>query len=298
MAYFESLSNWNRWGPQDELGTLNLITPATRLAALRCVKEGRAISCSRTISPKPASDNMQPLLHFMVTSGESAGSGKATAADWIGMPVHGHGITHLDALSHEFWDGKMYNGRPATTVSTATGAAKSNIESSREGVFTRGVLLDLPRLSNRGWLEPGTLVTPDELDQCCSSESVEVGPGDALIIRTGRDARKASHGHYRPMVDGVPGLHASCLPWLREHGVALLGSDSVSDAIPSGLEQLDMPIHIIGIVAMGLWLLDNCDLEELADSCSGRDQWDFLFVTAPLRLKNSTGSPVNPLAIV
>jgi kynurenine formamidase len=299
LEMLESLSNWGRWGDDDRLGTLNLITPEVTKAAAAVVQHGRVVSLARTISPKYAPDNPSPPQHFMLASGEGApAQGSGHAADWYGIACHGHSMTHLDSLGHLFWNGKMYNGRAATLVDQATGAKEGSIEAAGGGVMTRGVLLDLPRTLGVSSLESGHRVTPRELESAEAMAGVQVRSGDALLIRTGRDADRAQRGPYLPDKDGCAGLSASCLPWIRERGIALLGSDVAHDAIPSIYRRVTGPIHLVGIVGMGLWLLDNAYLDALAAATAEASQWEFLFALGPLKLKRGTGSPVNPLAVI
>jgi len=227
-----------------------------------------------------------------------AAHGLGIAADCLGLAFHGYSVTHLDALSHLFWDRKGYNGRPASDVSTASGAATGSVEVAGDGIVTRGVLLDLAHARGREWLDPGEAVLPDDLKRAEREQGITVGRGDLLFVRTGRDARRAAKGPIHPDHDGAAGLHYSCLPYLHEREIAVLGSDSVTDALPSGALGFEMPVHTVSLVAMGLWLLDNAYLEGLGSQCRKRGSWEFMIVLAPLLLKRSTGSPVNPIAIL
>jgi kynurenine formamidase len=296
---FETLSNWGRWGDDDRLGTLNLITPDVTKAAAAVVRHGRTVSLARTITPKYAPDNTNPPLHFILASGESApAKGHGASADWYGMACHGHSMTHLDSLGHLFWNGKMYNDRPASRVDQVTGAKDGSIEDAGDGVMTRGVLLDMPLAFGVPYLEPGHGITPGELESAAVMAGVQIRSGDAVLIRTGRDVDRAERGPHLPDEHGTAGLAASCLPWIRERGIAVLGSDVAHDAMPSPYSQLAAAIHSVGIVAMGLWLLDNAYLEDLAAAAAEASQWEFLFAMGPLKLKRGTGSPVNPLAVI
>jgi kynurenine formamidase len=294
-----TLSNWGRWGSEDQLGTLNHITAKSRQLALKTVRTGETVSCSRDISPRHSKENPDPLLHHMIVSGEGAPDrGAGIAADWLGLAFHGYSVTHLDSLSHLFWNKQSYNGRPADDVSTVSGAATGSVEVARNGVVTKGVLLDLAGARGQEWLDPGEVLTPADLERAEREQGVTVGRGDMLLIRTGRDARRAVKGPIHPDHEGVAGLHFSCLPYFHEREIAVLGSDAVHDALPSGVSGFEMPIHTVALVAMGLWLLDNAHLDELARLCSDRGSWEFLAILAPLLLKRSTGSPVNPLAVL
>jgi kynurenine formamidase len=299
LEMFESLSNWGRWGDDDRLGTLNLITPELTKAAAALVQYGRTVSLARTITPKYAPDNPHPPLHFMIASGQSApAKGHGASADWYGIACHGHSMTHVDSLGHVFWNGKMYNDRPASRVDQITGARDGSIEDAGDGVMTRGVLLDLPRVLGVPYLELGYRIRPEELESAEAMAGVQVRSGDAVLIRTGRDADRARRGPHLPDEHGSAGLSASCLPWIRERGIALLGSDVAHDAMPSPYNQVAGPIHSVGIVSMGLWLLDNAYLDDLAVAAAEVSRWEFLFALGPLKLKRGTGSPVNPLAVI
>lgn len=305
LRWMTELSNWNRWGADDERGTLNLIDEQCRRAAAALVVEGRAVSCAHDI--RPHGPNAQ---RYMVATGldlhdhgegpERVGSmdrGRgAAAAEFLGIIYHGLTITHLDAVSHVFWDGKMYNGAPASLVNDRQGATRSDVRAAGTGIVSRGVLVDVAGLLGVETLEPGQPVLVEHLDRATERAGIEIRAGDVLLVRTGEAGRRSALG---TAYDGMqqPGLHASCLPWLHEHGVAVLGSDSAQDVRPSGVAGFTMPIHTVGIVAMGLWLIDNCDLEDLAATCRELNRWEFQFVLAPLRFRGATGSPANPIAV-
>jgi kynurenine formamidase len=289
-AWHRSLSNWGRFGPDDALGTLHHVTPAKRRAAAASVERGRSVSCARALDTEPAPDNPRPALHHMIRTA-SEGSG----ADWFAVACHGYAQSHLDALCHFFRDGRVYGGHPAEVVAP-TGARRLGIEALRDGVVSRGVLLDLPRARGTDFVPAGDAVGPDELERAEAAAGVEVEAGDVLLVRTGRWVERARHGAWDPH-ERLAGLHASCLPWLHERGVAALGGDGVSDCVPSRVEGVRLPIHEVAIVAMGLHLLDNLDLEDLARACAEEGRAHFLLVIAPLVIEGGTGSPVNPIAV-
>jgi kynurenine formamidase len=294
LEYFETLSNWGRWGPDDELGTLNFVTPEHRRRAALLVSEGVTVSCERRITVKQSEDNPQPLLRFMMTTGEGLpDKGWAGATDWVGMPTHGRSITHLDALGHIFWNNTMYNGRSPSVVKALTGVGYCSIEAVRDGIVTRGVLLDIPRSEGVDWIEPLAGISPEMLERAEERQGVRVGNGDALLVRTGRDTRHAAQNH---LGEEKPGLEADCLPWLAEREVALLVSDEAHDITP-GRYSIRTPIHTVGIVMMGLWLLDNALLDPLASHCQEIGRWEFLFNVLPLQLQKASASPVNPVAV-
>lgn len=305
LGYLKSCCNWGRWGPEDQFGTLNHLTPERRRAAAALVRDGVCVTCAREI-PTHVNEpdfGMQPV-HFMTQSGE-AWVGKPTApealqtsGDFFGIAFHGFAVTHLDALGHVFRDGQMYNGLPADRVTTAQGATTQSVETVRDGIVGRGVLLDVARLKGKPWLEPGEAVFPEDLEAAEQAQGVRVGPGDVLLCRFGTVARRNAQGPSADVFQARPGLHAACVPWVQEREVAVLGSDTAQDVFPSGYPLMRAPFHQVGIVMMGLWLIDNCDLEPLARACAGAGRWEFLFTAGPLRIRNGTGSPLNPIAVL
>ncbi len=289
-ALRETLRNWGRWGDDDQLGALNHLTTAHRAAAAGEVRSGRSVSCARPLPTVPAPENPSPAGHHMIGT-HTEGYG----ADWIGIASHGYATSHLDALCHIFWEGRTYNGHSSEVV-TAHGAEQLGVHHLRDGVVGRGVLLDIPPVRGVDALEPGTPITVDDLEAAEAATGVRVGTGDVLLVRTGRWAWYREHGPWDPH-ERLAGLHASCLPWLHEREVAMLGSDGVSDVHPSHVPDVRLPIHTVGIVAMGLHLLDNLDLEALAAACRDEGRWSFLLTVAPLIVTGGTASPVNPIAV-
>jgi kynurenine formamidase len=166
------------------------------------------------------------------------------------------------------------------------------------GLVGRGVLLDAPRADGRNWLEPGEGLGPDDLDRIADEQGTHLAVGDLVLVRTGRDARAAVHGRVNPMTAGSPGLAASALSWLRRHDVAVLGSDAQSDVMQPEQPAHPMPIHAGALAYLGLPLIDNLLLEELAAACAERARWEFQLIVAPLALSRFTGSPVNPIAVL
>jgi kynurenine formamidase len=284
-----TLSNWGRWGEQDELGTLNWITPAARVAAAGLVRRGRAVSCARPLPTEPASDNERPVVHRMlgVTSGG--------CSDAFTVASHGYSVSHIDALCHIFDAGRLYNGHPMERI-TSEGAGALAIDALGDGIASRGVLLDIPALRGTEWLEAGEPIGVDELERAEAAAGLRIGAGDVLLVRTGRWALRAARGPWDPRAR-LAGLDACCLPWLFERRAAALGSDGVSDVVPSRIEGVPLPIHSVAIVAMGLSLLDNLDLEALARACREEARWAFQILVAPLVLRRGTASPVNPIAL-
>jgi kynurenine formamidase len=285
-----SLSNWGRWGERDQLGALNLITPAKRVAAAALVRSGRTVSCARPLPTAPAADNPAPVVHLMTATATEGYGG-----DYVALASHGYATSHIDALCHIFHDGKLYNGHPIERV-TARGALELGIHELRDGVVSRGVLLDVPRARGVAYLEPGEPIFVDDLERAEAQCAVRVEEGDVLLLHTGRWACRDARGAWNAG-ELLAGLDASCLPWLRERGVAALGCDGVSDVLPSRVAGVTLPIHEVAIVALGLHLIDNLDLGRLAEACAEEERWEFLLTVAPLVLRRGTASPVNPLAV-
>jgi kynurenine formamidase len=327
-GYMTALSNWGRWGAEDELGTLNLITPSRVAAAAGLVTAGRPVSCAWPVDPA-VPDVYGTPQRLMLLGG--AGPPPAppapgaehrphrSAVEYIGLAFHGMTVTHLDAPAHVSWDGAIYNGRPAAAaVRFDTGATAGAVTAAARGITTRGVLLDVPALHGVPRLAPGHRVGLAELDACLGRQGVAIRPGDAVLLRTGgpgparqpagpgaaapgaAESVATESGAADPVAEeGKPGWGFGCLPWLHGHDVALIGCDGINDAVPSGGggHGFDLPVHLVGLVAMGLWLLDNCDFMELAATCAELGRWEFLFSVLPLRLRGGTGSPVNPVAL-
>jgi kynurenine formamidase len=219
--------------------------------------------------------------------------------DFIGIAYHGLASSHIDALCHVFVDGKMYNGFPATDV-RSTGARRNSIMAARDGLCGRGVLLDIPRLRGMAYVDPKQPVTPRELSAAEEAQGVRVGEGDVLLVAVGRDAWRDANTPNPGEGPPLAGLSEDCIPWLFERKIAVLGSDAVHDPTPSPspIEDFPIPVHMCGLVSMGLHLLDNLRFVELAAACAAAKRWEFLFTVAPLRVERGTGSPVNPIAVL
>jgi len=286
-----TLSNWGRWGRDDQLGALNLITPAKRLEAAKLVRKGITVSMARPANTEKSADNPRPYVHKMNQAGPVSGSDELT------ISYHGYAHTHLDAFSHRFYDGKMWNGYSTADVTMEGGAKKGSIYAVRDGVFTRAVLVDVPLLKGVPYLEPGTRIFVDDLEAWEKRAGVKVSAGDVLLIRTGRWRRRAKVGPWDPTV-AAPGLDASVLPWLHARGVAALGSEYAHDAKPTAHTEIaPLPVHDFSLIVLGIHLFDDMDLDRAAEAAAGEKRWAFLFTAAPLPIVNGTGSPLNPLAV-
>jgi kynurenine formamidase len=288
---FKALSNWGRWGKDDQLGALNLITPQKRRDAARLVHDGVSVSLAHN-AVKDVAEKSQAFGHRMVSTGlnDSADS----AADVYSVQYHGYFQTHLDALCHLFYKGKMFNGISQREV-TESGAGKLSVTMMRDGLFTRGILMDIPKLTRVAYLPGKKAIYPEDLDAWEKRAGIRVGPGDAILVRTGRWARRAAHGDWNFEQDSA-GLYLTCLRWLKSRDVSVLGSDLASDVMPSGVEGPKLPVHWGAIWSMGVPILDNLDLERLSETATRQNRWEFLLTAAPLAVDGGTGSPINPIA--
>ena len=287
----EEISNWGRWGADDERGTLNLITPEKKLAAKALMLEGLAVSLSHSAIKGELEKGEFVHDVFATGSSEEEFSG---CSDEFRVRYHGFTQTHVDALCHMMRKGEMYNGFKGSEVTREDGAKKLHVANMKEGIFTRGVLMDIARLKGEDFLGGSTDIYPEDLDAWEKKTGVRVGSGDAVLIRTGRWLRNA----VQPKWDysEFAGLHASCLPWLKARDVAVIGSDLALDVNPSHVEGLGFPVHYGAIYSMGMPILDNNDYEQLGEECARRGRWTFLLTVNPLVVEGGTGSPVNPIA--
>ena len=291
LKMMQTLSNWGRWGKDDQLGALNLITTEKRKEAAALVKEGLSMSLARN-AVKVRVGPSAPFEHRMLQTGLAPGSD--FSGDLYSVQFHGFTHTHIDALCHIFHQGQMYNGFSQKEV-TELGAARLSVIAIKDGIFTRGVLMDFPRLFGAKYLEGDRAIYPEDIEAWQKKTGVAVGSGDAVIIRTGRWARWAAEGEW-DIEQGSAGLHVSCMPWFREKDVALLGSDLAMDVMPCQVDGMFLPVHLVTIAAMGVPILDVCDLEAFSQATAQRDRWDFLLTMAPLAVEGGTGSPINPTA--
>lgn len=286
------LSNWGRWGPDDELGAFNLITPARRAAAAGLVSEGFTVSLASNAQDHESVDVPCPVEWSMVRATRTG------ASDRIAYPcIHGPGTTHLDAFAHVFFDGRMWNGYDVDGLVTMEGgAAKNSILTMKDGIVTRGVLYDIPRLKGVPWLEPGTRITVEDLEAWEERAGVRAGPGDAFLVRWGRWARQDALGPFDTGLEAA-GLDNNVIPWLKERDVAVAGWETPGYAPqPEG----DLPrtaLHNFALTILGIQILDRADFQALAAAAAERNRWEFLVTIAPLPIPNGTGSPVNPIAM-
>ena len=291
LEWVDEHSNWGRWGDDDQVGTLNLITPTKRRAAAALVRDGVSVSLARNVSKEAIPENGNPMEHTLRWREGAIGVG----LDTYTFSYHGYDFSHLDALPHFAIDGRVYNGY-STDAMKETGAEVLGIDQMSGGMFTRGVLVDIPRVLGIDYLEPGTPITVDDLEEWERVSGVTIEPGDVLLIRTGRWAKRAVDGGWAA---GrlLAGLHASTAPWLASKDIAAVGCDGITDLLPSGVEGMANPLHLLFLVGLGTPIFDNLDLEAVAAEAAARDRWTFLFTAAPIRFTGGLGSPLNPLAV-
>jgi kynurenine formamidase len=296
-SLYERLRAQVPWGPEDRRGALNYITPAEVLAALGEARLGRTVSLAAPVEDWATPDNPDPAQHQMTGPlGADAGPGLSFSMDRIAMNIHGNADSHVDALCHVIFDGKLYNGVPAETV-TESGAAELSIAVTADGIVGRGVLLDVPRSRGVPWLEPGDDVTADDLLAAERDQGVRVGRGDIVLVRVGHRLRRTELGPW-DAASGRAGLHPTLLAVAAERQIAALGSDGNNDTAPSVTDGVDFPVHVLAVNALGLHLMDYLQFNDLTALCEREGRWSFLCVIAPLRLPTGTGSPVNPIAIL
>ena len=291
------LSNWGRWGKDDELGAANFITPAKRKQAAALVKEGLAISLAHDIFQEEQPDG-RGHLERKVVSARPGGASDQYA--FVGT-YHGSTFSHLDAVNcHQMKAGKGYNGRTLEDVQAADGCPKGGIIALKDGVVTRGVLFDatlLPGKAPKGWLEPGTAVHREDLETLEKMEHVKVSEGDVILLYTGRWKHRATVGPWKAS-EGGAGWHADVAYFLKDRGVSFIGEDQINDVSPTGFPpSVGLPIHQLALAFLGVDIFDNLDFERAIETARRLNRYEFMFSAAPLRIDKGMGSPLNPLAI-
>ncbi len=287
-AWQTELSNWGRWGKDDQLGTLNLITPDKRRAALALVKEGVPVSLSTNGFTEKAVDVPCPVEWAMTSHSETG------ATDRVAFPcIHGAGSTHINSLAHTFFRNKMWNGyNSSALVTMAKGAEKNSVMPMKTGIVTRAVLYDIARLKGVPYLAPGDRIFPEDMEAWERKTGVRVGPGDALVLRWGRYGRRAKLGPE----DGAAGFDNSILPWLKQRDVALVIWETAGYSPQPAGDLFRNAVHNFIQAILGIHVLDRADLEALGEAAASRNRWEFMLTVNPLALPNATGSPVNPIA--
>jgi kynurenine formamidase len=285
---FTRISNWGRWGPNDQLGAANLVTDSKRKQAAALVRTGVTVSLAHDALPDLTVDNPNRTFEHVMNTGFQT--------DRYTFNFHNFVTSHMDSLCHVLYKDRTYNGYARAQVNTEKGCTKNSIENLKNGVVTRGILIDIPRLKGLPYLEPGTPVYSEDIEAWERMAGVKVSAGDAIFVRTGRWARREKLGPWNPF-ERSAGLHASVAPWIKDRGVAFVGWDGPEGVIPSLVEGVQVPMHTLLITALGVDIFDSQDLEELSATAARLNRSEFLLTVAPIRVPGGTGSPVNPLAI-
>jgi kynurenine formamidase len=302
------VSNWGRWGSEDELGTVNYITETSRGTAVSTVREGRVFSLAlpfdRAGPQPPFERRLNPCL-TMLTAGTDLWAtrridpvGWGYADDMVTMALQC--ATQWDALSHVFYDFRMYNNRDCRLVSA--NGAENAISVLRDRVIGRGVLLDIARLRGVDALPTGYEITAADLEAACNTARIEVAPGDILLIRTGHLGRfRAARSWDGFTHAGEPGIGLDTLPWLHDQKVGAIATDTWAVEVIADRDgspgPIYLPVHAVAIVYMGLLLGEIFDLDALAEDCARDGVYEFFFSGAPLPFTGAVGSPVNPVVL-
>ena len=305
-ALADKYKNWGRWGDDDQLGTLNYITPQKIVDASGLVKQGKVVSLAIPFDdngPQTGSFGRFNPIHFMLQDGGDVSIGAQDhlpniqyTDDAVTMPLQC--ATQWDALAHILYRGKMYNGYEAHHVNS-TGAKKNGMENAKDKIVSRGVLLDIPRYKGKQWLEPGEAIYPEDLDGAAAMGKVSVGTGDIVLVRTGQIGQVRADGSWGEYSGGsAPGLGVDCAQWICEHEIAGYATDTWgTEVIPNETPDIFQPLHMILIVHAGVLVGEIFDLEGLAEDCANDGVYEFLFVAPPLPITGAVGSPINPQAI-
>lgn len=295
QAYRTRLNNWGKWGPEDQFGTLNYIDSNVRQRAAALVREGRTVSCANPLATAAVlpdtKRNGRPADHKMTVN-------PASTVDYVGVSYHGFVNTHIDALCHIFVGpgGPMWNNRPASLV-TEAGAGANSIDAWRDGIVTRGILYDIPKMRGHDHVRIGEPVEGWDLEDWAKEQGLTPQLGDAVLVRSGADRFwSANPGFEMAMPLNTPGVAVSVLEFLQDTGAALMGWD-LQEASGQEYTGERIPLHMIAIPHMGLPLLDNANFEALSEVCAETGQYEFMLTIAPLVVMGGTGSPVNPIAM-
>ena len=285
-------TNWGRLGYKSSAGAINLITREKRLEAISLVRNGRAVSLSRPLPVTPAGDNPSPAQPYMHKEERPFNGG--AAMDYYGVFYHGTATTHIDALCHVWNEDGMWEGKTHDEVIKFGGANFGTVDEWKEGILTRGVLLDVPKHRRKPYVTLDEPVHGWELEDIAKEQGVEIRPGDAVFVYSGRDIYASDNGGRWGTPEGRPGLHASCLPFVKNNDISILGWDMM-DASPN---EYEVPWTVHGVIfAYGVALVDNAFLEPLSEACAEEESYEFMLTINPLYVQGGTGSPANPIAV-
>jgi kynurenine formamidase len=292
-AWLSERRNWGRWGDSDQRGAFNLITPETILAAASLVRTGVRVSLARPLPADPGPSNAYPVIHTMRKRALGHPSGAGEAGDTITATWHQPLMTHLDALCHIWDEHGMWNGRDPDAELHFDGTRWGGIEQWKEGFICRGILLDVPRHRGKPYITQERPVHGSELREIAAAQGIEPRPGDALVVFSGQAAYERDNGPIKAHLR--PGLHASCLPVIRNWDCSLLAWD-MQDLTPSGYDAAAWSVHGV-LYAYGVALVDAVVLEPLAEECRRQQRDQFMLLVLPLVINGGTGCAVNPVAV-
>lgn len=311
-ALGQRYSNWGRWGPDDERGTLNLVTPEMITKAATLVRQGKTISMALPFDdagPQTGSLGRFNPIHLMIRDGADAVAGTSLRDFYGGVEKYFRGTddiiimplqsgTQWDSFGHVIFEGKIYNGYGAEWVSSK-GALKGDVANGASSMVGRGILLDIPRALGIDWLEPGHAIGSSDLDRAVEHAGVDVGVGDFVFVRTGAMAAARAAGTWGDYAGGdAPGLGLDSVEWIGDRDMAALAADTWGlEVRPNETPDVFQPMHLILIAHMGLWLGEIFDLDPLAEDCAADGVYEFMFCGPPLPFTRAVGSPLNPMAI-
>jgi len=288
---FSKVNNKNKWGPNDKLGTINYITNEKVLSALKIPSNGVSVSLAFNMaddSTRLNSSSYDNISNFSYEPISMEHNGYNWIIDTYEIAYHGFTHSHIDGINHLSKDGEMYNGFTDPSI--------LGIDNYKNGIISKGILIDVPLLHSKEYVEAGYKVTLKDILDFENIYNVKIEKGDVLLIRTGRWIEKKRKGDW-DFPKNNAGIHYNIIPLLSEREIAVLGSDGTSDSNPPLIKEEGSPIHMLTLVAMGMPLLDNLNLDELSKKAQELNKWEFLISFQPLRFEGGTGSPLNALAV-
>jgi kynurenine formamidase len=295
-AIFERTKSWSEYSPEViERGALNHITPEIVQAATALTTQGRVVPMALPWNTVSGPDNHKPALHYMTELGETGFLQPTCNKDFIGVDYHGKASSHLDAMTHIAYKDQLFGGKKSSEVVDSQGSQWATVDKLGP-IVSRGILLDSALFEGKKWLEPGTAVTKADILGMEEKFNFLIGKGDIVLLRSGHFARRAEVGVWDPS-NLSAGFALDAIELFKERKVSVIGADGDSDCRPSPVIDVDSPIHVLALTGLGIPLLDNLQLEPLANACNSLNRWTFTMVIAPLNVPGGTGSPVNPIAI-
>lgn len=293
---FDELKTWSDYAPQTlERGALNHITAEVVKNAASLVTKGHIVHMALPWNTVSGPDNAKPATHYMVSLAEFENPEPTSNRDFIGVDYHGKAVSHMDAPTHIVYRGDIFGGKKSSEFVTTQGSHWASIDKLGP-VVTRGVLLDAALLRGLNYLEPGTAIRADDIIAMEENFGFTISKGDCVLLRSGHFARREAVGVWNP--DNLSaGFHVDVMKLFKERKVSVIGADGDSDVRPSPVTGVESPFHALALPGMGIPLLDNLHLEELAKVCASEKRWIFQIILAPLNIPRGTGSPLNPVAV-